>query len=312
MEYRKLIAFGKSSYVISLPKEWIKANNLKKGDTVSINNQTNNLVVSVHEQEPLIKQLLILTDGKSLSRIETELVSAYINNYNRIMLSGDNLKTGARKIKDILHNLPGLEVIEETKNKIVLKEILDEKEVSVKAIIRKIDNITRAMLEDTLLCLKEDHYESIYQRDYEVNRGLYLVNRVGRNIIEKSQLNSHDLTPIDVLVYLDIATNIEKVGDHAKRIARALRQTELTKNQKNQFEDCFKKSKDLYLDSMKCFYKKNIELAHEVVERYDNLIELCFKILKVEENIKMYKLIDYVKHVIVASRNIGRAVLRNS
>ena len=32
MEYRKIIEFGKSSYVVSLPKPWLNAKKLKKGD----------------------------------------------------------------------------------------------------------------------------------------------------------------------------------------------------------------------------------------------------------------------------------------
>ncbi|HEX54596.1 MAG TPA: AbrB/MazE/SpoVT family DNA-binding domain-containing protein, partial [Candidatus Altiarchaeales archaeon] len=36
MEYRKLQITGKSTFVISIPKEWIKRNNLRKGDILQI------------------------------------------------------------------------------------------------------------------------------------------------------------------------------------------------------------------------------------------------------------------------------------
>ena len=36
MEKRKLMAFGQSSYIICIPKTWIKKNNLKKGVALSI------------------------------------------------------------------------------------------------------------------------------------------------------------------------------------------------------------------------------------------------------------------------------------
>ena len=35
-EYRKLQVTGGSTIIVSLPKDWIKANELKKGDVVSL------------------------------------------------------------------------------------------------------------------------------------------------------------------------------------------------------------------------------------------------------------------------------------
>ena len=37
IDVRKLISFGKGSYIISMPKGWIEKNNLKKGDLISVN-----------------------------------------------------------------------------------------------------------------------------------------------------------------------------------------------------------------------------------------------------------------------------------
>jgi phosphate uptake regulator len=36
MEQRKLIALGKSSYAITLPKDWVDRNSLEKGDFISV------------------------------------------------------------------------------------------------------------------------------------------------------------------------------------------------------------------------------------------------------------------------------------
>ena len=42
---RKIMSLGKSSLVISLPKEWMQLNDLKKGDTVSFNIQRDRSLV---------------------------------------------------------------------------------------------------------------------------------------------------------------------------------------------------------------------------------------------------------------------------
>ena len=35
-EFRKLMAFGNSSYVVSVPKAWVEKNRLKKGDVLVV------------------------------------------------------------------------------------------------------------------------------------------------------------------------------------------------------------------------------------------------------------------------------------
>ena len=51
MEYRKLISFGKNSYVVSLPKNWVRQNKLKKGDLVYIEENVSNLVLQPRPSE---------------------------------------------------------------------------------------------------------------------------------------------------------------------------------------------------------------------------------------------------------------------
>ena len=46
MEFRKLIRFGKSSYVISLPKKWVEKNKLEKGNTISLEFKGKDILVS--------------------------------------------------------------------------------------------------------------------------------------------------------------------------------------------------------------------------------------------------------------------------
>ena len=51
-KFRKIIKFGTSSFVLSLPIDWTKKNNLGKGDLVSISENVNNeLVLSVPSKD---------------------------------------------------------------------------------------------------------------------------------------------------------------------------------------------------------------------------------------------------------------------
>ena len=46
MEFRKLISFGKSSYVVSLPKAWVVQQKLKKGDLIAVDEAGPKLILS--------------------------------------------------------------------------------------------------------------------------------------------------------------------------------------------------------------------------------------------------------------------------
>ena len=57
MEPRKIIQFGNSSYVITLPQEWIKKNKLEKGKFVNLAENNNYIILSANIE---IKEKVIL------------------------------------------------------------------------------------------------------------------------------------------------------------------------------------------------------------------------------------------------------------
>ena len=46
MEYRKLMAFGNSSFIVSVPKAWVEKNRLKKGDVLMVEQKPNELILA--------------------------------------------------------------------------------------------------------------------------------------------------------------------------------------------------------------------------------------------------------------------------
>ena len=88
MEYRKLISFGKSSYVVSLPKGWVVQNKLKKGDLIYLEESGPNLILTSHVDSNNIKEKesIIDVDGKDVRLIDREVSSAYIQNNRLIIL----------------------------------------------------------------------------------------------------------------------------------------------------------------------------------------------------------------------------------
>ena len=150
-EYRKLISFGKNSFVVSLPKGWIIQNKLVKGDLVHIEDDGHKLVLSRNDfkDEAKEKSKVILIDGKSLETVKREINSCYILNYRSIILKGNSIRTHIRELQSFFQDLIALEVMEQTPTSIIAKDFLNMDKVSAEEIIRKMDIVTRAMFNET-------------------------------------------------------------------------------------------------------------------------------------------------------------------
>ncbi len=279
MEYRKIIGFGGNSHVVSLPKNWMVVNNLKKGDVVYLEHENGALVLSannIHSRHEL-RTIEIDAENKSIEAIKAEIVAAYLNNFDAIEIFSNNLKADAPQIKTILRNLAGLEIMMHTTKRIVAKDLLNTSEASIKSIIRRMDNIARVMIDDTTECIEGiDHYEDINQRDIDMNRLYFLVLRVARNAyLNPSIMKEFKTSAWELLMERNIATKIEKIADHQKRIARYLRTIHLNPKTREELKNVHAVIKGSYLNVMDAYYKKDKPLALEVNVSNRERIQLC-------------------------------------
>ena len=315
METRKIISFGNSSYVISMPKSWVRENKLKKGDLLNVEEKKDELVIFTgqNEKKEEPKSIVILVDHKDTDMVRTEVVSAYLNNYDIIEIKGEikgSLEKDAPKIKAILRNLTGMEIIQQDSTKIVAKDLLNLKEISIPTLIRRMDNIVRSMIIDSIDCLKEDHYESIYERDLDVNRLVYLSYRVLRAAMMDTKLaKALGETNVQLLSDWIMVTKLEKVGDKSKRIARHMRCANLTEEEKKELESILNSIKDAYYDVMKAYYKREIETAFRIEVINKEKIARCNQFIKERHNAETHKLIEVMKSISTSIKYIARAVI---
>ena len=108
MEARKIYVSGGSTYVISLPKKWVKKTNLKAGDSLVVTEQGSSLLIetSVIEKESRVKEIKIsqVTSSEALERI---IIAYYLVGYDTIKIKLDRkdhlaYRDSIRKILDYL------------------------------------------------------------------------------------------------------------------------------------------------------------------------------------------------------------------
>jgi len=280
MDYRKLISFGKSSFVVSIPKEWMSTNNLQKGDTVTLNIRNQNLIIQPKDSHEIKNEseIVISVDDKSLKYLDKEIISAYINNYRKIVLEGSQIKTKSRDIQKLIHNLIALEVMEQKSNVIVAQDFLNMKDLSIHNLIKKMDIAARSLLADARRSFEENNYENISQRDEDINRLFFLICRA-----IKYGLRNPLMAPAtfgvagceDLLNLRLAATYIEKISDTAKRAARYMGLVKFSEKQKKEFIKILGKIDQQFVEMMEAYYKKDVEKALKICDTKEEMMELC-------------------------------------
>ena len=327
MDVRKLISFGKGSFVVSVPKGWVNKNHLKKGDLISWNDEGTDLVMtpSSNGTVNLVSETTIEAQAKSMDFLKTEIVSAYLNCFDTITIVFDKNFPNVIKVKEIIRNLSGLEIMEQTSTKISAKNLISINEISIKNIIRRMDVIARAMMEDAMnTCRGECNYDNIYQRDEDVNRLYFLGSRVIKTALKNPRIaKMMQLEPWQLNVDKYLLLRLETISDKQKRVARYICSINLDRTSLEILHKIYSEVVDDYNNVMKSYYNQDKKLAIEVessmrkrTKNCDNFLqgylERCISSKKkiAPENIVLAsKIVENMKSFAITVRNMARAVL---
>ena len=314
MEYRKLIKFGNSSYVISVPKTWMTKNKLGKGDLVYLSENGNSelMITAANNTDERVKlqEATINVDGKSFSDIKREIDSSYIRNTHIITIQGKQLDKKVREIRKYISNLIALEIVEQNREKIVAKDYLNMKKISLFQTVKKIDSIIDSMLNDAKLTFQTDSYHSIMVRDEDINKLVNMIFRVSRYVMKKPHLVTHSgFTASDFFKYFQVADNLEKIGDEAKRLSRYMRALNVDEATKQAVTNIFEEIHILYRDVMTSFYDHDAERAIELATNDHSIRERCDSLASTNGNaVHLYTISEKLKILDYYIHSIGREV----
>ncbi len=310
--YRKLIKFGNSSHVISVPRYWLKKHNLDKGSTIFIEeNGDNELILSAKkDKKQEQKETTIDSKNKSIREIKAEIMGAYVNNYTTIKITG-NLKGIKKEIEGLLQNLLALEIMEQTSKKMIIKDFLNINDISIKEIIRRQDIILRSMLTYLKNSLKKDCLEDLVQLDQGINKLRFLSYRVLVNALKNPEV----LRIIDIenyprlLHYWLLVSNIEELSDEFKRSVRIFPKAKLKSKEIKELEKIYSELESDYLEIMKSFYTKHKKMAREIASQEGRHIKTYDELFKDHSNKFHGVIIEKIKHMEIIIRSLARTVI---
>ncbi len=274
METRKVYVSGGSTYVISLPKKWVKKTELKAGDSLVVTEQGSSLLVgaSISEKRSTTKEVRIsqMMSGDALERI---IIALYLIGYDtiRVRLDRKDHLPYRKSIRRMLDYLIGIEILEDTNDSMTLEIMVDYRRMTTMQILQRMYSINRSMLLDLSKALKTGDIglaKDVMVREREIDRLYFLVVRQLKSAVEYPQI-AEKLgieRQRDCLGYRIAVKVLERIADHIENISKNYIQ--LLEVQKSVSLDDFIRLNNslvtIFEKSMNALFTRDLEKAENI------------------------------------------------
>ena len=267
---RRLQKIG-SSILVSLPKEWVDANNLGKSSQVELETGYNSISISANKEHRPTKELIISYPLPAEENIVADITGGYLLGYDAIVIKSEKTipSEDREKVRDSMRRLVGMEIIEEDASNIQMQFLLDASTISPDKILKRISSIALGMFDDVLTGLISDdrsNLKTLQNRDLEVNRQYFLLVRLIRSTFVDTKLaNMFNLENIDILDYRIAANLLENGGDAIVELGLAIYNDESTPKEFKKLYDVAKNFEEISTKSIDSFVNHDRRLAIEAI-----------------------------------------------
>jgi len=330
-ETRKIQFTGKSSYIVSLPKQWVMDLGLKQGDQIRMirkGSSTLEIYPPKFETRSQKKEdATIEIDDEETSSIVRKLISLYFLGYKTINIKP---KTGRlspnqrNAVKEAVKRmLMGSEIISDSSGGITVQVLVNLLELSVDGAFKRMIHLAKSMSNDAILAMKENNLElaqEVINTDDEVDRfGFYIIRQLKIAIQNEHMLKEMGFRNArDCLGYRLVVKNIERTGDHAAFIAKDV--LEFKKPVKKDIVEKIEEMNEFALsvldDSCLALFKedyvqaeKTIEKTNEII-KYEKRVRDASKSLKDDEEIyRIRRMTENIRRISEYASDIAEIVL---
>lgn len=294
-EVRKLQETGRASFIVSVPKRWVKDLSLRKGSLIRVATQHDGSLLLMAGQpaakerpSEAIIQVVSDQDPQSLAR---RLIALYMIGLNSVVLKskGDRISPQIRDaVRELVRRkLVGTEIVSESSSEMVLQVLLSYPELSADSTLRRMVTIADQMHRDSITALcegKHDLAAQVMKSDDEVDRFSFYIVRLLKQAVEHPQLMKEIglNSPRDCLGYRLIAKSVERVADHSSLIAEHATkfQEHLTPKLAVRIKELSEFSSLLFQEASQALFRSDYSMADHVLARRDQAEKLEAEIEK--------------------------------
>ena len=230
MATRKLVKLGKSSVVVSLPKDWLKELDLEPGDEVLLKKEFDGslkIIPIKDSNKRVIPEIEINIDQCGMpGLLERVLKGSYITGRERIIIKTSSSFKGEqfKVIRQLIEKIRGVEILEQSINKIELKAFLDPTKFKLSLLLKRSVSLLVSMLEYYMKGVLDGErdlinetiymYDEVYRIYLTMVRQLVLC-QIQRDLLEMVELEN----PLQILESRVIINNLNTIGFELNSLA---------------------------------------------------------------------------------------------
>ena len=321
-ESRKLQKTGGSTLIVSLPKKWITENKLKAGAEVRLTEQPNSTIIIDHNQTNLRKKISVVKcNDEESQHLFRDLIGVYLAGGTEIKVTGNpRLTVKERKtIRKFSASVIGLEIIEEEATQAILTDMSNPGALPFRTAIKRLYKIVSAMYNDSILILEgsEDLAADVVDRDKEADKLQWFIERQFNMMLENSNLSRQlEASAFEGVVYSNVARYLERIADHACRLAEIGYVAGLIPGRK--MLPLAKDAGDIMKEAMKSFINSNprkatviIDKGKKTMQKAQTYFENKYK-KEMEHPLEFSIAMDAIMRTIAYSTDISEATINYS
>ena len=340
-QVRKIQFTGKSSYIVSLPKEWIKDQGIKQGDQVSVVRQGSSVIeikpINFGRRATQDAATLVITSKDDKHTITRKLIALYFLHYKTINVKPKNGRIDPNQriaIRNTVKKiLMGAEITADSTNEITIQVLINLVELSIDGAFKRMLHLSKSMQNDALLALSENNKElaqEVLNSDDDVDRfSFYIVRQLTIAIENSHMLEEMGFTNArDCMGYRIAVKNIERLADHAVSLSKDILDFENPIPEK--IIDRIKEMSDFSLsvidDTCLALFKNDYTSAEKAIaesyniSKYEKRVidllktvkneETAFRVRRIVENIR--RISEYASHIgeVVLNMNVEKLIQR--
>ena len=292
---------------MSLPKDWIDANNLEKSSEIEIETSQNSLSITANKDTKPSKEVVISYPLPKEENIVADITGAYLLGYDIIRIKGKTTipVEDREKIRESMRRLVGVEIVEEESSSIIIQFLLDASSLNPEKILKRMSTIAIGMYNETadgLISEDKSNLQTMPNRDNEINRQYFLLVRLIRSTMVDRRLASvFNLENIDVLDYRIAANILENAGDTIVELANLISNTKVPKNELKKIHSIVKDTEIIYKKSIDAFIANDRLLAIDAIKLYRDYLDKITKLRSSLEHKKQIP-IDFLDIVYMFER----------
>ncbi|MBS7622309.1 phosphate uptake regulator PhoU [Candidatus Bathyarchaeota archaeon] len=285
-EVRRIQITGRGSYIVSLPKKWVKDRNLNRGEQVVFSTEYDGSLriaprTALSKAEPKEATIVVSADP-DYEPLTRRIIALYLTGLNFIKLktTRDRFEaTTSEYVRDFVRKkLVGTEVVIESPSEIALQVLVSYPELSVENALRRMVIITLSMLRDAISALIQRNSslaDEVLRMDDEVDRfSFYVVRQLKTAAQDASIISQIGLgSGRDIIGYRLVTKSVERAADHAVKIAEntLLIKQPLPHRLLQRITSLGEFAAKVFEDAMLSLYRRSYTAAEDVLKRMDQL-----------------------------------------